>query len=142
MACTKIIFICLYMFFDPNSERRIWLLKWAECSSLRYRRRLSSISSHNIIVFWKFFRFLYLKRVLAEKTKWNALRLYFYLYICFLDPNSEMTIWLLKWTDYIPLTYKRILSYILSNNMIVVFKFFRFLYLKMVLPEKKENGLY
>ena len=54
MECTKIIFICLYRFFDTNSERTIWLLKWAECIPLTYRRRLSLISSHNRIVFSSF----------------------------------------------------------------------------------------
>ena len=115
----------------------IWLLKWVECIPLTYKRSLSSILSYNMILVFKFFSFLYLKMVFAEKNKMAYTKIIF---IClyFFDRNLERTIWLLKWAECIPITYRIMLSSILSHNMIVFFKFFSFLYLKMVLAEKTK----
>ena len=119
IVCTKIIFICVYRFFDPNSESINWPLKWAECIPLIYGRSLWSISSHNIIVFFKFFCFLYLKMVLAEKNKVASAKIIFICLYIFFDPNSERKIWHLKWAECISPTYKSMLSSISIHNMIV-----------------------
>ena len=117
----------------------IWLLKWTDCIPLTYKRILSYILSNNMIVVFKFFNFLYMKMVFAEKNKMACTKIIFICsYRFFFDKNSERTIWILKWAECFPLTYIRRLSSILSHNMIVFFKFFSFLYLKKVLAKKHK----
>ena len=143
-AKRPVLRLCLYVyigFFDSNSERIIWLSKWAECSPLTYRRRLSSILNHNMIIFYKFFRFLYLKIVLAEKNKMVCTKIICIFLYMFFWPQLRNDNLSLKMSRMIPLTYKRSLSSILIHNMIVLFKFFSFLYLKIVLAEKQWHVL-
>ena len=123
MTSTEIIFICLYRFFDPNSERTIWLLKLAEYIPLTYGRRLLSILSYNMIVFFRFLSFLYLKLVLAEKNKMACTKIIFICSYRSLGAQLRRDNRDLKMSRMYSLTYRRSLSSVLSRNMIVFSSF-------------------